>query len=115
MYANIPKIKKTDFATRKVIIGEPLEAKIRNMIESKKIIEADETPMMYSGERDSPIPGTDIRADRFEIAREFREKMGQVIAQKVAYAKEAGRIYDEETDQFIDKFEGTEEKAATAE
>lgn len=83
------------------VIGESIEMKLRKITESNKNIPTDDVPMMYSADRDNPISGTDIRTDRFEIARIAKDQLQNIAAQKSAIGQEKGTIYNEETDEFI--------------
>lgn len=113
MYENIQKEISSGFRVNNSTVGKPLEQKIREYTEKKKAIEADEVPMIYTGSHE-PMAGTDIRSDRFEIAREAKEKLANIIAQKTAKAEEMGKIYDEETDKIVVKENELEETERTS-
>jgi hypothetical protein len=54
--------------------GEPLEAKIRRIVDNKEPIE-DGAPIIYTDRKDGVQKAYDIRTDRFEVAVEAMDKV----------------------------------------
>lgn len=56
--------------------GEPLEAKIRRIVNNKEPI-SDGAPLIYTDRKEGVQPGYDIRTDRFEVAIEGMDKVAK--------------------------------------
>lgn len=74
---------KTKIRVNNSYVGETIEEALRRITEEKAPIKS-EFPMVYTDRKDGVLPGYDIRTDRFEVAREAKEKLGKLAAQKAA-------------------------------
>lgn len=63
--------------------GQTIEEELRKITAEKEQI-GSKFPMIYTDKKDGVLPAYNIRSDRFEIAREAKEKIGQAEAQKIA-------------------------------
>jgi hypothetical protein len=73
MYKYI-KNQKTALAVNTSYIGEPIEAKIRRILNNKEPI-SDGAPLIYTDRSEGVKPGYDIRTDRFDVAIEAMDKV----------------------------------------
>ena len=69
-------IPRTQIYLENTYEAEGLEQKLRKITETKEPIEA-VWPEYYTNKKDGVDPATDIRTDRFEVAREAMEKVTQ--------------------------------------
>lgn len=65
--------------------GEPIEAKMRRIVENNEPI-SDGAPIIYTEKSEGVMPGYNVRTDRFEVAI---EAMDYVNASKIAKSKVA--------------------------
>lgn len=82
--------------------ADPLCIKLQKIMEGKGSI--DETaPIIYTEKRNGVLPDYNIRTDRFEVAREAKEKIRDIIAKR----ESAGSVPKEEP-----KSQGESEKSS---
>lgn len=67
--------------------AEPLEIKLRRILETKEPIEA-VSPTIYTNKKDGVLPAYDIRTDRFDVAMEAIGKIRTAEAAQIAKADE---------------------------
>ncbi|UPW41143.1 hypothetical protein [Sigmofec virus UA08Rod_5365] len=99
------KIWETTFRVNETYRAEPLIKKLQRKMSGELVegTEIDETiPTLYTDKRDGCLPGTDIRTDRFEVAREAIDKVNKARMSEIAKAEE-------------DKKEELEERTSDAE
>ncbi|AXH75283.1 MAG: hypothetical protein [Microviridae sp.] len=70
------KQEKTQLSVNTSYQGEPIENKIRRIVNNKEAI-TDGAPLIYTDRKDGVRPETDIRTDRFEIAVEAMDKVSR--------------------------------------
>lgn len=75
------KYYKSSLKTTESFVGEPLEEKVRRVIDSGAPVEA-VSPMYYTERKEGVKPETDIRTDRFEIALNAMDGITKGIRQK---------------------------------
>lgn len=73
MYKKI-RSKKTTLLVNTSYVGEPIEAKIRRIVNNKEPI-SDGAPLIYTDRSEGVQPGYDIRTDRFDVAIEAMDKV----------------------------------------
>lgn len=61
--------------------GEPIEAKIRRIMNNKEPI-TDGAPLIYTDRKDGVLPSYNIRTDRFDVAVEAMDKVAKSHAAK---------------------------------
>lgn len=83
----IYKYPKTQFTINNSEEGEPIETKLAKMIAEKEI-PPQAFERIYTDKKDGVMPEYDIRTDRFEVAREAKDKLNEYYAQKAAKAAE---------------------------
>lgn len=78
--------------------GEYIEEKVRRITENGEPIE-DGAPIIYTERKDGVNPAYDIRTDRWEIAQNAMEQVGnnksKIIAMKIAQRENTGGKTDE--------------------
>lgn len=72
--------------------------KLRKIKEEKGVTEQI-TPSIYTEKKDGVLPGYDIRTDRFEVAREAMEKLGQAQNLDIMKSQEAPKTENEKTEK----------------
>lgn len=81
--------------------GEYIEEKVRRITENGEPIE-DGAPVIYTERKDGVNPAYDIRTDRWEIAQNAMEQVGnsksKIIAMKIAQKENAGKNQPEKAD-----------------
>lgn len=76
--------QRTTITVNKSYEGESIEKKMARVTETKEPIEAT-SPQMYTERSQGVLPETDIRTDRWEIAREAMDKVNKAtIAKRTA-------------------------------
>jgi len=90
---------KTPLSRTEVEIGEPIEHKIKRILNNQEPI-SDGAPIIYTERKDGVNPAHDIRTDRFEIAVDAMDKTA-----KTAIAKRKERL--EKLNQETKGAEGT--------
>lgn len=76
--------------------GEPIEKKIRRIVENKEPI-TDGAPIVYTEKKDGVLPQYDIRTDKWAIALDAMDKVqGARIAKSKEYLKKAEEKAGEE-------------------
>lgn len=79
---------KTDIVINKSYEGEPLEWTLARVTQTKEPID-NASPAVYTERKDGVLPETDIRTDRWEVAREAMDKVHQSrIAKRTSSFKE---------------------------
>lgn len=80
---------KTELKVNKSYEGEPLEHTLARITTTKEPIEAT-SPQMYTERSQGVLPETDIRTDRWEIAREAMDKVHktQIAKRTESFKKE---------------------------
>lgn len=94
-------IYKTIISKNDTYEAQPLVKKLQAKVAgaSSQGTEIDESiPIVYTDRAAGVIPSTDIRSDRFEIAREAMEKIRKAEVQKIAKTKETNEITKTETE-----------------
>ena len=81
-YKTIEQDKET-ICTTEAFIGQSLEEKVYQAVNSKAPIEA-VAPMVYTERKDGVLPETNIRTDRFEIAQEAMTTIANGVREKRA-------------------------------
>lgn len=96
--ANYHKSGKA-IATTESYVGEPLEEKIRRVIESNAPIEAI-SPEIYTERKEGVRPEMDIRTDRFDVALNAMDAITEGVrsrrAQKAKEKEEANKANADE-------------------
>ena len=72
-----------NLCTTESFIGQSLEEKVFQAVNSKAPIEA-VAPMVYTERKDGVLPETNIRTDRFEIAQEAMTNIANGIRERRA-------------------------------
>lgn len=85
-------ILHTDIETEVLELGESLETQIRRLTANNEPIPG-VFPDLFTPAKDGVIADTDIRADRFEIARQANDKY---LASETAKAATMGTKFDNE-------------------
>lgn len=67
--------------------GETIEEKLAKMMTEKEPI-SQVFERIYTDRKDGVMPGYNIRTDRFEVAREAKEKLSKAEKSKIAKADE---------------------------
>lgn len=76
--------------------GEPIEKKIRRIVENKEPI-TDGAPIVYTEKKDGVLPQYDIRTDKWAIALDAMDKVqGARIAKSKEYLRKAEEKAGEE-------------------
>jgi hypothetical protein len=57
--------------------GEPIEHKIKRIVEDKEPI-SDSAPIIFTERKDGVLPGYDIRTDRWDIALDAMDRVSRV-------------------------------------
>lgn len=81
-------IQKTKIALNQSYDGEPLEAKVRRILNNKEPIK-DGAPIIYTERKDGVQPSYNIRTDRFEVAVEAMEAVSK---QRIARREERAKV-----------------------
>lgn len=68
--------KQTTIKANESIQGEPIEAKIRRIVNNKEPI-TDNAPIVYTERKDGVQPAYDIRTDRWEVALDAMDKVSK--------------------------------------
>lgn len=81
--------------------GEYIEEKVRRITENGEPIE-DGAPIIYTERKDGVNPAYDIRTDRWEIAQDAMEQVGnsksKIIAMKIAQKENTSKNQPEKAD-----------------
>lgn len=106
------KIKYYDrgLNTTESFIGQSLEEKVYQAVNSKAPIEA-VAPMVYTERKDGVLPETNIRTDRFEIAQEAMTNIAKGIRER--RMKKMLEKPQEKTTEKIDKQASGSQKEAS--
>lgn len=89
------KAKPTTININTSYEGEPLEAKIRKLMENKEPLEQNDTaPLIFTERNQGILAAYDIRTDRWEIAV---DAMDSVTKDRQAKRQERHKIADPET------------------
>lgn len=104
-----PNFKKTTITTNSTVDGESIEKKVARVVSNKESVTTDGSPIIYTDRKDGVLPAYDVRADRFEIAVEAKDK----IARSKIAAREARMhvVTDDKTekkDGVAESIQGTE-------
>lgn len=76
---------KTQIVKNDTIEAKSLMVKLREITNEKEPIPVDaEIPRVYTHRNEGVLPGHDIRSDKFEIAREAKEKINKYKASEWA-------------------------------
>lgn len=73
-----------------------MEENVRSIVEGKTGI-AQQFEPIYTDKRDGVMPQYDIRTDRFEIAREAKDKINKYEASQIARGENISKEDNEET------------------
>lgn len=116
---NYGKGKKTTIKTNQSYEGEPIEAKVRRIVNNKEPIK-DGAPLVYTDRKDGVLPEYDIRTDKFEVAIDAMDKVSQqkLSERKKKFEKELDdanksenkEIGGEKTDPKVNENKGEGEK-----
>ena len=90
--------------------GEYIEEKVRRITENGEPIE-DGAPIIYTERKDGVNPAYNIRTDRWEIAQNAMEQVGnsksKIIAMKIAKKDNTGEITEKNTGKVIEQHKNT--------
>lgn len=90
-----------NFGPIKTKEGEYIEEKVRRITENNEPIE-DGAPIIYTERKDGVNPAYNIRTDRWEIAQDAMEQVGnnksKIIAMKIAQREGTGKDQPAEAD-----------------
>ena len=94
--------KKKAFGFLETYEGEPIEIKVKRIVENKEPI-SDGAPIIYTEKKDGVLPQFDIRTDKWDIAIEAMDKVhSSKIAQNKEYMKQIEKKGKEMEDKNID-------------
>lgn len=91
------KIQETSITQNETYIATCLAEKLRKKMEgiSNDGVEIDESiPIIYTEKKAGVLPSTNIRTDRFEVAREAMEKINRAEAERYAKVMEKKKEMD---------------------
>lgn len=101
-----PKTKwRTQFELYETYEASPLIVKLKRKMEGIATEGADideSIPIIYTNRADGVFPETNIRSDRFEIAREAIDKINQAHAEKILKKQENPNRKEEHTESVSD-------------
>lgn len=88
------KPQSTRLEVNKSVEGICMEENVRSIIEGKTGI-SQQFEAIYTDRADGVLPQFDIRTDRFEIAREAKDKLNKFEASKIAKGENKGEVPEE--------------------
>jgi hypothetical protein len=95
MYKNAGQYQTTTLKINKSLEGEPIEAKIKRIMENKEPIK-DGAPIIYTERNDGIVAAYNIRTDRFEVAIDAMD-----VVHRTELAKRAERGKPKEETKVI--------------
>lgn len=104
MYKKI-KSTKTSLNVNEAYEGEPIEEKIKRILNNKEPI-SDGAPLIYTERKDGVLPAHDIRTDRFEVAIDAMDKVQkthQAKREERHKPKEEKKTEDQKIESVIPK------------
>lgn len=90
------EVRETRLIINQSVEGICMEENVRSIVEGKTGITQQFEPI-YTDRRDGVMPQYDIRTDRFEIAREAKDKINKYEASQIAKGENISKEDDEET------------------
>lgn len=92
---------RTDLEMNQSVEGVCMEENLRRISEAKTGI-AQQFEMIYTDRRDGVLPQYDIRTDRFEIAREAKDKLNKFEASKAAKGENVAKTEPAEEEPRVE-------------
>lgn len=90
------EVRETRLIINQSVEGICMEENVRSIIEGKTGITQQFEPI-YTDRRDGVMPQYDIRTDRFEIAREAKDKINKYEASQIAKGENISKADNEDS------------------